>query len=203
MTTWMLNTDVLRLIIRQAADESSSHSPIEAFYQRSSTLRRLSLVNSQWRPLAQLELESFVVLTSRNFSVVSRAIEGSSMAKRVRTIIDRRGMTRVQKSLDDVLVRCEGLRELDCNNSTFSLNALARSKRKSITSSTPFLAAHKLSTTCNDRRSPHAFAREHHPDRRYPAPVPAFPPEEGHLVGSVRHSKGRLESTQGGRKVEC
>ncbi|GAA5952933.1 hypothetical protein JCM3765_003010 [Sporobolomyces pararoseus] len=86
MTTITLNADVLRLIIREAAleaERSSSFSPIDAFYQRSAALRRMSLVNPQWRYLAQLELQSFLVLTTRNFSSISKALEQNGMAKRL------------------------------------------------------------------------------------------------------------------------
>ncbi|GAA6017167.1 hypothetical protein JCM11491_001841 [Sporobolomyces phaffii] len=127
-TAFPLNADIVRLVIRQAADEierSTSHSPVDAFYQRSALLRRLALVNSRWRPLAQLELESYVVLTSRNFSLVSHRLEQQDrLARRVRRLVDRRGTTREQKQLDDVLAKCEGLRELDCKNTRFSLNSL-------------------------------------------------------------------------------
>ncbi|GAA5897814.1 uncharacterized protein JCM6883_000829 [Sporobolomyces salmoneus] len=131
MTSITLNADVLRLIIRQTADEAerqNSHSPIDAFYQRASTLRRLCLVNSQWRPLAQLELESFVVLTARNFGLVSRALNERGIAKRVRRFIDKRGTTRDQRPFDELLEKCGGLRELECNGSRFSLNSLKAMK---------------------------------------------------------------------------
>jgi len=127
-----LNADVLRLIIREAALEAEtcfSHSIIDAFYQRSTTLRRFSLVNSQWRSLAQLELESYVVLTNRNQVLLHGAIVKTGLAKRVRRLVDRRGTgIKDERLFSQILEKCEGLRELDCANSRFALSSLWRAK---------------------------------------------------------------------------
>ncbi|GAA5935050.1 uncharacterized protein JCM15063_003136 [Sporobolomyces koalae] len=127
MTSATLNLDIVRLIIRQAAcdaETTATNSAVDAFYQRSALLRRLALVHSRWTPLAQLELESFVVLTGRNFTAVSRALEQSKFGNRVKKLVDRRGVTREPQSLDAILEKCDGLAELDCQNSRLSLGSL-------------------------------------------------------------------------------
>ena len=127
-----INADVIRLIIQEAANEaetSFSHSTIDAFYQRSTTLRRFSLVNFQWRSLAQLELQSYVVLTNRNQRLAHCAIVKTGLAKRVRRLLDRRGTgVKDERLFSEILEKCEGLRELDCWNSRFALSSLLKAK---------------------------------------------------------------------------
>ncbi|GAA5866940.1 hypothetical protein JCM1840_005912 [Sporobolomyces johnsonii] len=127
-----LDSDVLRIIIQYAAN--SGFDPSEPFskyrwLERARLLRHLALVNSQWRSLAQLELDSYLMVTSSNLHLVLRAAQRGALARRAKKVtalwIDSSSDPR---ALDSILEQCEEVQILESYGGTFSLNSLAKAK---------------------------------------------------------------------------
>ncbi|GAA5866942.1 hypothetical protein JCM1840_005913 [Sporobolomyces johnsonii] len=131
-----LDSDVLRIIIQYAAnselDSSERFYPDWSKYQwrdRARLLRRLALVNSQWRSLAQLELDSYLLVTSFNYHLVLRAAQRGALARRAKKVVTLWiGNSSDPRALDSIFEQCEEVQDLENYGGTFSLNSLAKAK---------------------------------------------------------------------------
>ncbi|GAA6002961.1 hypothetical protein JCM10207_001920 [Rhodosporidiobolus poonsookiae] len=84
-----LNADVLAVIVQHAGSSAaaSGDSPTSRFSLRSATLRRLCLVNSLWRAVAQPELDREVLVTPPSYAHVQRAFsQRRDLCRRVRRL---------------------------------------------------------------------------------------------------------------------
>ncbi|GAA5916509.1 hypothetical protein JCM5296_001547 [Sporobolomyces johnsonii] len=127
-----LDSDVLRIIIQYAAN--SELDPSERFSEsrwldRARLLRHLSLVNSQLHSLAQLELDSYLMVTNANLYLVLRAAQRGALARRAKKVTTLWvGTSSDPRALDSILEQCEEVQILENYRGTFSLNSLAKAK---------------------------------------------------------------------------
>ncbi|GAA5854046.1 hypothetical protein JCM8547_008205 [Rhodosporidiobolus lusitaniae] len=135
-----LNEDVLRLVCQHVAaqaeaDSSGGTQDDVGWFRRSSALRTLCLVNSQWRSVAQLELESRVICRPSNHRALLRAVKERGLGRRVRRLLGWRKVGEVDPATFDSFVEaCEELEQLEVFDWTLSLHSLARMKNlKSLT----------------------------------------------------------------------
>ncbi|GAA5959834.1 hypothetical protein JCM21900_005245 [Sporobolomyces salmonicolor] len=127
-----LDSDVLRIIIQHAA--SSALDLSEPFIswrwcQRARHLRHLALVNSQWRSLAQLELDRYLVVTASNYHLLLHAAQRGALTKRAKKVVTlRSGDSSDPRTLDSILEQCAEMQELESYGGIWSLNSLAGAK---------------------------------------------------------------------------
>ncbi|GAA6002996.1 hypothetical protein JCM10207_001934 [Rhodosporidiobolus poonsookiae] len=130
-----LNADVLAVIVQHAASsaEASGDSPTSRFSLRSATLRRLCLVNSLWRSVAQPELDREVLVTPWMYQAVWIAFKGRDevrrrMVRRLEGVKKHDEGALDSRTLDPIIQLFDNLQELRCEGWRMSLNSLRRTK---------------------------------------------------------------------------